>query len=141
VGAEERLRQLLHDQSRGVLITLKGDGRPQSSNIIYAADGDRIRISVTADRAKTRNLQRDPRANLHVSAPDFWAYVVAECTASVGVPAGSPDDDTVEALIQLYRDLSGEHPDWDDYRRAMVAEHRLVLTLHVERLYGVAPRS
>ena len=137
----EELARLLREQQRGVLITIKRDGRPQSSNIIYAADDARIRVSVTADRAKTRNLVRDPRASLHVSAPDFWSYVVAECTATLSPPATAPDDATVEGLIELYRDMAGEHPDWDDYRHAMIAESRVLLTLGIERLYGVPPRG
>ncbi len=57
-------------------------------------------------------------------------------TAELTPPAAAPDDDTVEALIALYRDLRGEHPDWDDYRRAMVEDRRVLLTLRIEHVYG-----
>jgi PPOX class probable F420-dependent enzyme len=134
------LVKLLKDRDLGVLATLKRDGRPQLSNINYHFDEGRrlVRISVTADRAKTRNLARDPRASLHVSAPDGWSWAVAEGTAELSAVAADPHDATVEELIEVYRDIRGEHPDWDDYRRAMVEDGRLVVRLHVDRLYGFA---
>ncbi len=125
----------------GVLVTLKRDGRPQLSNIIYRYDGQagRVQISVTADRAKTRNAARDPRVSLHVSAKDFWSWLVVEGEASLSQVATAADDDTVEALVELYRALSGQHPDWDDYRAAMVAERRQVLSFAVDHAYGQLP--
>jgi PPOX class probable F420-dependent enzyme len=123
----------------GVLVTLKRDGRPQLSNIGYACEGDVVRISVTADRAKTRNLERDPRASLHVTSKDFWTWVVADGTAELAPVAADPHDATVEELVAYYRSINGEHPDWDDYRRAMVAERRLVVRLRVEHTYGQLP--
>jgi PPOX class probable F420-dependent enzyme len=129
------------DHRRGVLTTLRADGRPQLSNILYRlGDDGLIRISVTGGRAKTRNLRRDPRASLHVTSDDFWQYVVVEGTAELTPVAASPDDPTVEELVEYYRTLSGEHPDWDDYRRSMVAEGRLIVRLHPERAYGMVGR-
>jgi PPOX class probable F420-dependent enzyme len=122
----------------GVLITLKRDGRPQSSNIVYTvADDGRIRISITADRAKYHNLVRDPRVSLHVNADDFWSYVVVEADADLSPVAAAPDDATVDELVELYQALQGEHPDWDDYRRAMVHDRRLVLTIRPGHAYGM----
>ncbi|MFI6516804.1 PPOX class F420-dependent oxidoreductase [Spirillospora sp. NPDC050679] len=135
------LAKLLQDRNLGVLATVKKDGRPQMSNINYTYDPGRslVRISVTDGRAKTRNLRRDPRASLHVSAPDGWSWAVAEGTAELVGPAREEHDAVVEELIDLYRAVRGEeHPDWDDYRRAMVADRRVALHLHVERLYGQA---
>ena len=133
------LRQLVATSQHGVLTTIKRDGRPQLSNVVYAFGPDEvIRVSVTDDRAKTANLRRDPRASLHVSRDDFWAYAVAEGTARLLPVAEAPDDPTVEALVELYRTVAGEHDDWDEYRRAMVADRRLVVELPVERLYGMA---
>ena len=125
-------------QRLGVLTTLKRDGRPQLSNISYdVGDDGVIRISVTDGRAKTGNLRRDPRASLYVGRSDGWAYVVLECRAELGPVAAAPDDEAVEDLIALYRRVGGEHPDWDDYRRSMVADRRLVVRLHPERAYGM----
>jgi PPOX class probable F420-dependent enzyme len=128
------------DRSKGVLATLRADGRPQLSNIVYHLGDGLIRISVTDSRAKTRNLRRDPRASLHVASDDFWQYVVVEGTAELAPVAASPDDPTVTELVEYYRALSGEHPDWDDYRRTMVAEGRLIVRLHPERAYGMVGR-
>jgi PPOX class probable F420-dependent enzyme len=125
----------------GVLTTLKRDGRPQLSAINYALDpaGPTVRVSVTDDRAKVRNVRRDPRVSLFVSSKDGWSYVVLEGDAELGPVARDPHDDAVEALIDLYRAVGRrEHPDWDDYRRAMVRDKRLVLTLHVTHTYGTA---
>jgi PPOX class probable F420-dependent enzyme len=125
----------------GVLTTQKADGRPQLSNIVYKLGDDGvIRISVTDSRAKTRNLRRDGRASLHVASDDFWQYAVVEGTAELTPVASSPDDATVDELVEYYRTLSGEHPDWDDYRRAMVADGRLIVRLRPERAYGVVGR-
>jgi PPOX class probable F420-dependent enzyme len=123
---------------RGVLATVKRDGRPQLSNLFYAWDDEQqlARISVTADRAKTRNLQADPRATLHVTSPDFWTWVAVEGTAERSPVAADPHDATVEELIGYYRALSGEHEDWDAYRAAMVADRRLVVRLRPEHTYG-----
>jgi PPOX class probable F420-dependent enzyme len=140
---EDALRKLLSSRKHGVLVTLKSDGRPQLSNVAYSYDDAtrRLRVSVTDDRAKTRNLRRDPRASFHVTTDDFWAYVVAEGSAELTPVAADPHDATVEELIDLYRAIGGEHPDWDEYRAAMVADRRLVLSLPVTRVYGMAPRG
>ncbi|MBK3642749.1 MULTISPECIES: PPOX class F420-dependent oxidoreductase [Streptomyces] len=136
---QDTLLELLSDHRGGVLVTLKRDGRPQLSNVSHHYDPDEriIRISVTDDRAKTRNLRRDPRVSYHVSTPDRRAYTVVEGTADLSPVAKDPHDDTVEELIRLYRAVLGEHPDWDDYRAAMVRDGRLVLRLKVERAYGI----
>lgn len=133
------LHQLVASKRRGVLATLKRDGRPQLSNIAYhLGPDDVIRISVTDDRAKTANLRRDPRASLHVTSDDFWAYAVVEGTATLRPVAERPDDATVDALVEYYRAVAGEHDDWDDYRRTMVADRRLLVELPVARMYGMA---
>ncbi|MFI8237492.1 PPOX class F420-dependent oxidoreductase [Streptomyces sp. NPDC085866] len=136
---QDALLKLLSETRGGVLVTLKSDGRPQLSNVSHAYYPDErvIRISITDDRAKTRNLRRDPRASYHVTSQDRWAYTVAEGTAELSPVAEDPNDETVEELVRLYRDVLGEHPDWDDYRAAMVRDRRLVLRLPVERAYGI----
>jgi PPOX class probable F420-dependent enzyme len=138
----EALLGLLAELNSGVLVTLKRDGRPQLSNVTYLFDADAgiVRVSVTDDRAKTRNLRRDARASFHVTSSDRWAYTVAEGTADLSPVARDPHDETVEELVRLYRALQGEHPDWDDYRAAMIRDQRLVLRLPVEHVYGI-PRA
>ena len=133
-----RALELAGGQQLGVLTTLKQDGRPQLSNIAYGVGDDGlVRISVTDDRAKTRNLRRDPRASLYVGRKDGWAYLVLEGTAELSAVAAAPDDEAVEELVALYTKLQGDHPDWDEYRRAMVKDRRLVVRLRPERAYGM----
>jgi PPOX class probable F420-dependent enzyme len=96
-----------------------------------------VRISITGDRAKYHNIQRVPWAALHVSAKDFGAYVVLEGEASVSPVAERPSDPTVDELVEVYRSIAGEHPDWDEYRAAMVTDRRAVVRLRPSRAYGM----
>lgn len=136
----DALRDLITAGSLATLATIRRDGRPQLSNVSYTYDRERdlIRVSVTDGRAKTANLRRDSRATILVNAKDGWSYAAADVTATVLPVASAPDDDSVEELISIYRAIAGEHSDWDDYRRAMVADRRLPLHLHVDRVYGAA---
>ena len=138
---DDKLLAVISGNSLGVLATIKRDGRPQLSNVSYHFDprGNAIEVSITEPRAKTRNLRRDPRASILVSADDGWSYAVAEGTAELSPPAADPHDDTVEALIRLYRSIAGEHPDWDDFRRAMVTDRRVLMRLPVSHVYGMPP--
>ena len=129
----------VRQRNQGVLTTIRANGRPQLSNILYAlGDDDVARISVTDSRAKTANLRRDPRASLYVLGDSFWQYVVLEGNVDVSPVAADPHDDTVEQLVTLYRAGQGkEHPDWDEFRTAMVTDRRLVLAFRRERAYGI----
>lgn len=131
----------MRERHHGVLTTIKRDGRPQLSNVTYVVgDDDRIRVSVTDSRAKTKNLRRDPRASLHVAQSDFWAYAVVECDVELMPVAGDPHDATVDALVEYYRSVMGEHGDWDEYRRTMVEDGRLLLLLTPIHAYGMLSR-
>ena len=128
----ERAGQFLRVRHDGILATIKRDGRPQLSNILYFVDDDgRVRISVTQTRAKTHNLRRDPRASLHVQGRDRYEYLVAEGTAELLEGEGLK-----EALRHYYRKVRGEHPNWAEYDAAMVSEQRLLLSISVDRAYG-----
>ena len=121
----------------GVLITIRSDGRPQSSDIVYDLDDGVFCISVTADRAKTANLRRDPRAVLHISDEKAWSYVSLDGTVELLPLTTSPDDATSDALVAYYeRVIGGAHPDWDEYRRAMIDERRLVARFTPARATG-----
>jgi PPOX class probable F420-dependent enzyme len=132
------LLDLLRQQGNGVLVTLKKDGRPQLSNVTFHFDeAERlVRISATDSRAKTRNLRRDRRASFYVTTPDLGAYLVGEGEAELTPVAADPHDATVDELVELYRSIAGEHPDWEEYRAAMVADGRLVIRLRLDRAYG-----
>ncbi len=137
------LLDLFDGRRLGVLATLKRDGRPQLSNVGYLYDptSETALISTTADRAKTRNLRRDPRASLHVTTPDLGAYVVGEAVTEIGSVATAIDDETVSQLVEHYRALQGEHPDWAEFRAAMVEERRLLLRLRLDHVYGWQPKA
>ncbi len=127
----------------GALVTTKKDGRPQISNINYEYDAAaaRIRISVTDGRAKVRNVRRDARATLYVSSKDGWAYTVVDGDVTLSDVASEPYDAANEELVEVYRNIRGEdHPDWDEYRAAMVADRRLVLRLAITHVYGTPAR-
>ena len=125
-------------RKNGVLTTIRANGRPQLSNILYVPGDDGVlRISITDSRAKTKNVRRDPRVSLYVPGDSFWQFIVIEGTAELTPVAADPQDDTVEQLIAYYRAGNGEHPDWDDYRAAMVADGRLICTVRPERAYGI----
>ncbi|WP_018720340.1 PPOX class F420-dependent oxidoreductase [Salinispora fenicalii] len=137
------LLKLLAEHRMGVLATLRRDRPAQLSTVLYQYDpaAGLIRISVTDSRAKVANLRRDPRASFHVSSGAGWAFAVAEGRAELTPVAEQVDDPTVEELVALYQAMQGEHPDWDEFRREMVAQRRLVLRLHIERVYGLPPRG
>ena len=132
----DRLWETVAANNLGTLATIRRNGRPHLSDVNYTAQPGLIRISTVAHRVKTHNLRRDPRASLKVGAAG-GGYAVVEATAELSPIATDRHDATVEELIDVYRLVQGkEHPDWDDYRRAMVADQRLLVRLHVERLYG-----
>jgi PPOX class probable F420-dependent enzyme len=129
-------------RNQSVLTTIKRDGRPQLSNVVHAVGDDGIiRISITATRAKYHNLRRTPWAALHVNGTSFWTYAVAECEAELSAVAAEPDDDAVAELVAFYPAVAGkDHPDWDEYRRSMIAEQRVVLRLRPTHAYGMLSR-
>ncbi len=130
----------LSQHSHGVLMTIKRDGRPQASNISYHYADGVARISVTASRAKTKNLHRDPRASLYVTSQDFWRFVVAEGNAGLSEVTTSPGDAAGQELLEVYNAVSSDpHPNPAEFYEAMVKDERLVIRLAVERAYGQLP--
>lgn len=133
--------EFVAERKNAMLLAIKSDGRPQSSNVVYVVnDAGQILISVTEGRAKTKNLRRDPRASLHINRDDFWAYVVVEADVQLTAVAASPYDDTVDQLVEYFRAVAGEHNNWDDYRQAMVDDQRLIMTLTPTHAYGMLHR-
>ncbi|MHA6620213.1 PPOX class F420-dependent oxidoreductase [Pseudonocardia sp. DLS-67] len=137
-GAAFDPHALLAGSRIGVLATLRADGRPQLSPVTphYDRDTGIIYVSITEGRAKTKNLRRDPRAAFEVTSADGWAWATADGTAELIGPGTDPNGPEVEALVGYYRSAAGEHPDWDEYRAVMVADRRVLLALHVDRVYG-----
>lgn len=131
-------RDLLAASTLGVLATIRSDGMPQLSPVThhYDRDAETILVSITEPRAKTRNLRRDARAALEVTSKDGRSWATADGQAELIGPGTDPDGPEVEALLDYYRKAAGEHPDWQEYRGVMVADRRVLLRLHVERVYG-----
>ena len=135
-------RALLGQSRLGVLATIKSNGLPQLSPVtpFYDREADVVYVSMTEGRAKTANLRRDPRAALEVTRADGWAWATAEGTVELIGPGNDPDGPEVEALVDYYRRAAGEHPDWTEYRSAMVADRRVLMVLTVRRVYGESLR-
>lgn len=129
---------LLAESRLGVLATIKADGRPQLSPVLpfYDREAGIVYVSMTEGRAKTANLRRDPRATLEVTRADGRAWATAEGVATLIGPGTDPHGPEVEALVDYYRRAAGEHPDWEEYRRVMVQDRRVLMTMSVDHIYG-----
>jgi PPOX class probable F420-dependent enzyme len=124
-----RAVSFLASHPRAVLATTRIDGRPQFSPVLAAVDDDgRALISTREAAVKAKNLARDPRAYLCVLSDAFFGeWIQAEGAAElIHLPAAMP------ILEYYYRRLSGEHPDWDDYREAMQRERRLIVRITID---------
>ena len=128
--------EFLAGRRQGVFVTIKRSGRPQLSNVVYYFDGETLRLSVTDDRAKTRNARRDERVALHVTDEDFRAYLVVEGDADVRGPVRAVRDPVGMELEEVYRHVAGEHPDWDEFHQAMIDDRRSVIGFRPSHAYG-----
>lgn len=126
----EDARAFLHENHQAVLATFRRDGRPQLSPVAAGVDDEgRVEISTRETTIKVTNLRRDPRISLCLLSPGWygpWGQV--EGTAEI---VERPE--ALEPLVDYYRRISGEHPDWDEYRRAMVDEQRVLVRFEIER--------
>lgn len=115
---------------RAVLATTRADGRPQLSPVTVGADAEgRIIVSTRETAMKARNLARDPRASVCLMNDGFYGeWLQAEGTAEI---VHQPE--AMELLVDYYRLISGEHPDWDDYREAMRRERRVLVRITITR--------
>ena len=126
----ERAREFMRVNHRAVLATHRSDGRPQLSPVVVGVDDDgRVLISTRETALKTKNLERDPRASLCVMNDGFYGeWIQAEGTAEIlRLPAA------MDVLVDYYRRISGEHPDWDEYQDAMRRDRRVVVVVTLTR--------
>jgi PPOX class probable F420-dependent enzyme len=130
----DEARRFIADNHHGVLATYRRDGKVQQSPVSAGVDAQgRVIISVTEDRAKTRNARRDPRVALCIFGDAFFGrWVQVEGSAEL---VDGPD--RIDALVDYYRILSGEHPDWDEYRAAMARDRMVLLRFEIERAAGL----
>ncbi len=124
-------RSFLANNHRAVLVTMRRDGRPQTSPVVSALDdGGRMTISTRETAAKVKNIRRRPEVSLCVLSDGFfgqWAQVDGRAVI-VALP------EAMDGLVALYRQVAGEHPDWDDFRAAMEAERRVLLRIEVQHV-------
>ncbi|WP_199424081.1 PPOX class F420-dependent oxidoreductase [Actinotalea solisilvae] len=130
----EQLLAFLRPRHHAVLLTHRRDGSPQMSPVTCGVDdAGRVVVSTYPDRAKAVNARRDPRVSLCVVSDDWDPWVQVDGTAEVlDLP------DSVEPLVEYYRNIAGEHPDWDEYRAAMVAQGKSILRVTIDRWGPVA---
>ena len=129
----DEARAFVAENHRAVLVTRRADGGIQTSPVLAGLDGDgRVIISSSEVTAKVRNLRRDPSAALCVMTDRFFGdWVEVDGSAEiVSLP------EAMEPLVDYYRRLAGEHPDWDDYRAAMVRDRRALIRISIERASG-----
>ena len=125
-----RAASFLSGHPRAILATSRADGRPQLSPVVAAVDSaGRVLISTRETAVKAKNLARDPRASLCVISDAFFGeWIQAEGNAElIHLP------DAMPLLEDYYRALSGEHPDWADYRAAMRRDQRLIVRITIDR--------
>ena len=125
----DEARRFARRHHHAVVITSRADGRPQASPVLCGLDGDgRVVVSTREAAAKTRNLRRDPRVSLCVVSDDFFsAWVQIDGRAEI-----VPLPEAMEGLVALYRQVSGGHPDWDEFRAAMQDQGRVLLRVTPE---------
>ncbi|WP_406124639.1 PPOX class F420-dependent oxidoreductase [Streptomyces sp. NBC_00989] len=131
----DELLDFVRPRHRALLLTRRADGSAQASPLTCGVDDSgRIVVSTYPERAKTRNAKRDPRVSIVVLS-DEWndPWVQIDGTAEV---IDSPE--SVEALVEYFRNISGEHPDWDEYRAAMVKQGKSIIRITPENWGPVA---
>ncbi len=135
VVSRDELLDFIRTRHHAIVITTRGDGRPQASPVTCGVDDHgRIVIATYPERAKTRNARRDPRVSVLFLSDDFGgAWVQVDGTGEV---LDMPE--AVEPLVEYYRAISGEHPDWAEYREAMVKQGKSLLRVTPERWGPVA---
>jgi PPOX class probable F420-dependent enzyme len=125
----DEARTFLRTNHRAVMATFRADGRPQMSPVAVAVDDSGRAVMSTRETAmKTHNLRRDPRVSLCVVTEGWygpWIYVDGRAEV-VSLP------DAMEPLVDYYRQVAGEHPDWDEYRAAMESERRVLVRIEIE---------
>ena len=127
----------LEANHNAVVMSRRGNGAAQMSIVTSGAYGGGVAFTTTAGRAKLANLKRDPRCTILVARPDWSRYVVVEGTADVRWNGGADPELLRTTLRGVYRAASGmDHPDWDEYDRAMVRDRRAAIIVMPERVYG-----
>ena len=134
----DNIRDFIAKNDKAVLSTFRRSGAAQLSIVVIGSYGEGAAFTTTEERAKLANLRRDPRCSLLVSQDSWWGFVVLEGTARIMAADNTAPEELKQAFRDVYRSISGEHPDWDEYDRAMVEDRRAVVVVEPERIYGTA---
>ena len=135
----ENVRDFVARSHHGVLATFRRDGAVQMSIVSCGPFRDGVAFTTTAGRAKLANLKRDSRCSLMVSEDNWWGYIVLEGGARLISPEDTDPEELRHALRDVYRAAGGgEHPDRDEFDRAMVEDRRSVVSVVPDRVYGTA---
>ena len=125
----DKAREFIRGHHQAVMATRRKDGSPQLSPVTCGVDGEgQVVVSTRETAMKVKNLQRDPAVSLCVVSDGFygdWVQVDGRATV-VSLP------DAMDGLVEYYRSISGEHPDWDEYRQAMIAQGKAVMRLTID---------
>ena len=133
----DKIRRFVSENHRGVLAAFRRNGAAQMSIITCGPFRDGVAFTTTADRAKLSNLSRNPRCSLLVSKEDWWGFVVLEGRAQVLTAGNTGAEELRLALREVYRAAAGrDHPNWEEYDRAMVEDRRAVVLVVPEHIYG-----
>ena len=134
----DNIRDFISNNDKAVLSTFRRSGQAQLSIVVVGAHEDGAAFTTTEDRAKLLNLRRDPRCSLLVSQDGWWGFVVLEGAARILAADNTDPEELRQAFRDVYRSISGEHPDWDEYDRAMVEDRRAVVIVVPDHIYGTA---
>ncbi len=134
----DNIREFISNNDKAVLSTFRRSGQAQLSIVVVGAHDDGAAFTTTEDRAKLLNLRRDPRCSLLVSQDSWWGFVVLEGAARILAADNTDPEELRQAFRDVYRSISGEHPDWDEYDRAMVEDRRAVVIVVPDQIYGTA---
>ena len=134
----DNVEEFISANHKAVLTTYRRNGNAQMSIIVVGAYRGGAAFTTTSDRAKLLNLKRDPRCALLVSQDSWWGFLVLEGRAEIVSPENTDADGIRQTLRGVYRSISGEHPDWEEYDQAMVDEHRSAVIVIPDRVYGTA---
>ena len=133
----EEIRNFVAENHHGVLTTFRKNGAAQMSIVSCGPFREGVAFTTTTDRAKLANLRRDSRCSMLVSQPDWWGYLVLEGSADLLSSDNTDAEELRRALRDVYKTVAGrEHPDWEEYDQAMRDEHRVVVIVLQERVYG-----
>ena len=133
------VKEFATENHQGVLTCFRRNGMPQMSIVTCGAYRDGVAFSTTADRAKLLNLQRDSRCSLMISKQDWWGYVVLEGRATILSQENTAADELRDALRDVYRAATNQdHPNWEEYDQAMVADRRAAIIVVPDHIYGTA---